>query len=228
MIKKYIVGLLVIVTCITSISCGKKDNQNDNKDWIIDNMENEVMLDDDVRNTFDIAVKEYKEIELKPVALLAQQVVSGTNYMFLSVGKLEEMPVYKVLVVYKNLEGVISLTHVSDFDVKKYVNENNSLTIDNLIGGWQTNIPGKPFYINEKVQKYFDKATEKIVGVSYFPITILAHQDNSKTNYAVLCYGRIQNQNQTEGIYVLTLHIDENDKSEITSIAAVDLKQFNN
>ena len=226
MTKRKIVGVFVIVIFLTTIACGKKVSKNENNDWIIDNTENEAMLDDDVKNTFDIAVKEYKELELKPVALLAKQVVSGTNYMFLAIGNSEETPVYKVLVIYKNLEGDITLTHISEFNIKKYVNENNSLTVDNLIGGWKTNIPGKPFYIDEKVQNYFDRAIEKINGVSYFPITILAHQENYKINYAVLCYGRIQNQ--SEGIYVLTLHVDENDEPDIVSIAAVDLKDYNN
>ena len=81
--------------------------------------------------------------------------------------------------------------------------------------------------LDEEVQNYFDKATETLTGGAYYPIAVLAHQEKSGTNYAVLCYGEGSYKGSTAGIYLLTLYVDKTDKPEIVSIAAVDLKDYN-
>ena len=77
------------------------------------------------------------------------------------------------------------------------------------------------------MQTIFDNVVKKIVGVSDYPITVLAHQEKSGTNYAVLCYGRISNQNDTQGVYVLTINVDEHNIQEIVSIANINLADYN-
>ena len=219
--KKKILGcFLVIILCFCLVGCGKK--KNNTEEWIINMEKPAIILEDDLVNTFNKAMKNYQGTKLELVALLGQQVVAGTNYMFLC----QSEDSYKVVIVYKDLEGKASVLSVTDFDVKKYVNENKSLDAEMLAGGWYTTIPGKPIVLEEKVQNYFDKAIEKIVGVSYFPITVLAHQNKVGTNYAVLCYGRLSDHNATEGIFVLTLYVDETNKPEIVAISSVDLKEF--
>jgi hypothetical protein len=185
------------------------------------------MFEEDVQNAFYIASKETKEYALTPVALLGQQVVAGTNYMFLCQAEKDGVKDFKAVIVYVNLEGKPLITNVVDFDVTKYMNKDISLNAETLSGGWQTSIPGKPFVIDEKVQAYYDEAIQKVIGVSYFPIKVLAHQEKDGDTYVILSYGRMADQNATEGVYVLTLFVDENDKPEIKSIAAVDLKEFN-
>ena len=77
----------------------------------------------------------------------------------------------------KDLEGKTQVTKVSDFDVTKYVNEDKQMTVETLSGGWTTNIPGKPMMLGDEVGEAFDEATGKIVGVTYYPIRVLAKQE---------------------------------------------------
>ena len=77
--------------------------------------------------------------------------------------------------------------------------------------------------LSEQLQNYFDTVTEGLVGVSYYPVRVLATNTDS---YAILCYGRVSDANATEGVYIMTLKV-ENDKPELVSIAAIDLKEFN-
>ena len=222
--KKYLLGVLIIAVCFVLVGCGsKKENDDDKKnDWVIDMTSNQEMLDEDILNIFMNANANY-EGNLDYVALLGKQVVAGTNYMFLC----KESGKYKVAVIYNNLENVSQITQVNDFDPLKYVNERFELNEENLAGGWYTERPGKPMMLDEKVQTAFDQATEYLTGASYYPIATLAHQEKSGTNYAVLCYGEGSYQGSKEGIYLLTLYVDETNKPEIVSIAAVDLKDYN-
>lgn len=200
------------------VGCGNKV-----KDWFIDMTGNKQDLEDNVKEIFDNAKSDYSG-ELDYVALLAKQVVAGTNYMFLC--KSEDN--YKVVIVYNNLENVSQITHVSDFDPTKYVNEEYELDNEKLVGGWYVEIPDKPMSLSKDIQEYFDKATETMTGATYYPIAVVTHQDKSGTNYGILCYGEGSYKGSEAGIFMVTLYVDETDKPEIVSIAAVDLKEFNN
>ena len=80
--------------------------------------------------------------------------------------------------------------------------------------------------LEDEVRDAFDEATTKIVGVTYYPIKVLATQEKDGTNYGILCYGKMSDQNGTTGVYLLTLYVTGNTK-EIVSIASVDLKDYN-
>lgn len=233
--KKVIsISLLAIMLCLFLTGCTQNvknetiTNTNEDvvaeeKEWTLTYRESNVMFSDDVQKAFDDANKDYQAEDFKIVGLLGKQVVAGTNYMFLC--KAEDA--YKVVIVYKDLSGKSQITNVNTFDVKKYVNKNAELNTEVLTGGWQTEIPGKPIMLEEDVQSAFDQATEKMTGTTYFPISTLAKQEENGTNYAVLCYGRLSDANATEGVFVLTLNVDETNKSEIVAISAVDLKEYN-
>ena len=230
--KKVIsISLLVIMLCLVLTGCTKPTkvdvtaSDEPESEWVLTFRENSIMLEDEIEKAFDNANEDYKEMELTRIALLAEQVVAGKNYMFLC----KTNDAYKIAIVYRDLSGKSQITYVNDFDVKKYVNENSELNTEALTGGWETDIPGKPIMLDEDVQSAFDKASEKMVGATYYPIETIAKQEKPSdgTNYAVLCYGRLSNQNETTGVFVLTLHVNEANESEITSISAVDLKEFN-
>ena len=219
--KTIFIKVLMIILCLVLVGCEKKEDEEKTVDnsWEFKASGAESMFDENLEKAFE----DYTSEKLKPIAILGKQIVAGTNYMFLC----EAEKTYKVAVVYKDLEGKAQVTQVNKFDVKKYVNEDFGLEAEMLSGGWSTEVPGKPIMLEEKIQEAFDKATERLMGVSYYPIAVLAEQEKSGTNYAVMCYGRLSDQNATTGVFVLTLYIDKTDKPEVVSIAAVDLKDYN-
>ena len=215
--KKLLIGLLTIVLCVTLVGCTKEENEGK---WVMNKEEVNVTFSEEVQKILDNVLPSYRSAELKPVALLGRQVVAGTNYMFLCKTEVDGETIYKMIVVYNDLEGYSTITYNNDFDVTKYAGKEISLEAEELVGGWEATID-ETSYLEEKVQTTFNEATSKIIGVTYYPITVLATSNN---NYAILCFGKMADQNGTVGVYVVTLNAD---KSEISSIAAVDLKEYN-
>ena len=163
--------------------------------------------------------KDANNSNLDYVALLAKQVVAGTNYMFLC----NDDTSYKIVVVYNNLDGVSQITSINDFDPTKYVNKNYELDNEELSGGWYVEIPKEKNTIPVEIQNYFDKATETLTGAAYYPIAVVATQNKS---YAVLCYGEGSYTGSNTGIFMITLDAKNNPK--IVSISAIDLSEYNN
>ena len=214
--KKKCLVIILIVVCLVFVGCKKEENQME--EWKIVLSDDNDFLDEDVKDT----IRNYNK-ELKPVALLGEQVVAGKNYMYLVC----DSNSYKIVVIYKDLDGKMQVTKITDFDVTNYVNENKSANNETVVGGWITSIPGKPMMLKEDIQVAFEEANKKIVGVTYYPIRVLASKEKDGTTYAILCYGRMSDANSTTGIYVQTLYMDGNTE-EVVSISSVDLRKYNN
>lgn len=234
--KKLLVFLLAITTCIVITGCIKdKPEQKKKKEPAVGSWQtvfnnNDIYIDEEAKTVFENAKKDYTTMELEVIELLAKQVVSGQNYMFLAKGYTkgeEDKATYKIVVVYKNLENKSTITKVSNFDYTKYVNENIKNPNETLDGGWSVESPGKPIMLDEQLQAAFDNATNKLTGVNYSPITLLGTQLVSGTNYAILCYGKSTDENAKEAIYLLTLYEDLNGTQEIVSQAYIDLADYN-
>lgn len=236
--KKLLIFTFVLAVALFVTGCGKeKEKENSEKGakmvggWETVLTNKQVGLDEETLKLFNSAKEGYVGLNLEPVAILGKQVVAGTNYMFLAKGTpVVQNPEtsYKVVIVYKDLQGKAEITKVSDFDFTKYTNENIDNNNQQLSGGWNTEAPGKLNMLDdEDVQYAFDKATETLTGMTYNPIAIVGKQIVSGTNYAVLCYGRASTNGTVEGIYLLTLYKDLNNNQEITSNAYIDLAEFN-
>lgn len=118
-----------------------------------------------------------------PVALLATQVVAGTNYRILFctaavVPEAEET--YAIGTIYEDLEGNATLEDVQATQVKTNLNE--------LPGGWTA---PESITLPEEARKAFDTVMEDLVGVDYQPLALLATQVAAGTNYAILCQATV-------------------------------------
>ena len=233
--KKLLVVLLILLCCFL-VGCTKKETKKEIKEekkveekkqekkeeWSLDVENSQQMLNDDIIKVFNES-----EEKLEPIALLGEQVVSGTNYMFFTKKEEEGKKEYKIAIIYKNLQGEIKITSIKDFNVEKYANKDIELDTEETTGGWITNIPGKPIMLDQKTQNYFDKATSELTDMNYFPISVLAKQEKTSTNYAILCFGNSFNKNQITEIFILTINVDEEDTAKIISSKAVNLNDFN-
>lgn len=222
--RKILISCLILLMLVVT-GCGKKEE--DWKPlvagWETDLTDKQVSVDEDIKKVFDKAVKSYEDDELEMVALLGKQVVAGTNYMFLC----KNENVYKIVIIYNDLENKSTVTSVKDFNYSKYTNEDISYKNEDIVGGWYTDIPDKETKLDDKVQAIYDKAITKIQGAQYYPIAVLGHQIVSGTNYAVLAYGKMNTAEKNSGIYLLTLYEDLNGTDEIVSSAYIDLGEFN-
>ena len=210
--------LIILIGCLFLTGCNKKGEEMVGS-WEDNLNSKQSYINEDALKSYKQATKDYKDKNLEVVALLAEQVVAGTNYMFLC-----KSDNYKIVIIYKNLDGKSTITSVNDFDYTQYVNEEITNKNEILVGGWNTEVPKEGIKLENKVQKAFEKATERIKDITYIPIANLGTQLVAGTNYAILCYGT---SNGSNGIYLLTLYKDLNNTDEIVSSAYIDLAEFN-
>ena len=202
--KRIILSLLIFTFGMLLVGCNPN---NEDIKWEIDNI-NKIDIPDNALEVFNRA---NTNNTYEVIALLGKQVVAGTNYMYLC----KDGNDYKVVIVYNNLDNQSTITTATDFDVTRYINQSTKNTNTNLAGGWYVEAINTNNVLDTKVKELFDNATQSINDITYTPIGVLAHQNNS---YAILCYGE---HNNNTGIYVLTI----NDK-ELTS-AYVNLGDYN-
>ena len=233
--KKYFIGLLVFVLCITLVGCGKKENKDETEDnlvggWKIKLTDKQVGMSEEVLDLFKEAAQDYSDLKLDPVVLLGEQVVAGRNYMYLAKGYKDDSAnaKYKVVIIYKDLQNKVSITSVKDFVITDYAGVESPKKYAEAVGAWNVNGTGKALVLEEeKVQTAFEKATAKIDTMVFNPICVLAEQVVSGTNYAVLTYAKGTNEDVDTSIYVATLYEDLQGNAEITYLAYLNLADFN-
>lgn len=153
----------------------------------------------DAKAVFDEAFAGFCGSDVKPFALLATQVVNGTDYIFAcEVTSVTKEPVTSVAIVTVNgisktakFEDLIkgtstakALGYAFTWLKNKGLLEGNAASIAaNLSGGWKVNVvlDGMP----QKVATAFGKL-EDLVGATYTPIAYLGEQVVNGTNHAVL------------------------------------------
>ena len=222
--KKKVFLVLLVFICLLTVGCTKKEKESNKVGGFeVDLTTKQAHIEEYELNIFKEATKKDKYKDLEVVALLAEQVVAGKNYIFLCKDNKE----YKIVTVYKDLEEKVKVTSVKDFDPTKYANEKFEYNKNNLDGGIQVIIPPKGVELDEKVNTIFTTAMEKEKSGEYKPIGVVGHQVVSGTNYLVLCYGSINIEEANSGIYMITLYEDLKGTSEVVSIAYIDLSSFN-
>ncbi len=219
--KKIIIA--IIITLLVLVGCSKKEENKSNIPWETDLTNKQSYVSEDALKVFNEATKDYEDKNLEVIALLGEQVVAGTNYMYLC-----KSDTYKIVIIYKNLDNKLSITSVNNLDYTQFVNKEIANENENLTGGWNTQMPEEGTKLSSKVQKIFNKATKELDGATYLPIATLGHQDSDGTNYAVLCYGKMITAEDNSGIYLLTLNENEKGTDKLVSIAYIDLGTFNN
>lgn len=137
--KKRSITALILIGCMAFAfgACGSKNTQEESAaaseakpegsaslgGWQIFEDEKEA-VPADAKEAFDSAIQGYTGMNLEPKALLATQVVSGTNYAFLCLGeRVVQNPVkgWYVVVVYKDLQGKAKISSVEDFDLTAHI-----------------------------------------------------------------------------------------------------------
>lgn len=229
--------LLVIITIIALLTItGCKNKKEDNKEqkvggWELVLTDKQVNITDEELNIFNNASKKYNDLKLEPVALLAEQVVAGKNYMFFAKAKNEykNETTYKMVVVYNDLKNNSSIKSVEDFDISKYAGEESPKKYSTSVGTWTINGTGKALMLDdEKVQYAFDNASSNMDSMLFNPICLIGKQIVSGTNYAILTYGKGANGEDDESVYVATIYENLDGESEMTYLYYINPIDFSN
>ena len=111
--KDFLIILFVMVICLSLVGCKKKENERGGEkvnSWVLNLKERENTIEKGNLKIFNAATQNYTNMKLTPVAILGEQVVAGTNYMFLA----STDSGFKMVVVYHDLEDKSTITQVND------------------------------------------------------------------------------------------------------------------
>ena len=223
--KKNIVLVFILgILCILAVGCGKKES---NKKWETNLEVKQLSMSNEATGAFNKATKN-SDKKYEAVALLATQVVSGTNYMFLAI---EDNSNYKILVIYNDLSNKASIIYNNSFDYTKYTSKNIEFKKEEIVGGWSVfNSPllfsTLKIYFDSNIPKGFADAVNSLENVDYYPIAVMGQLDEDGKKYAILCFGSNKETGNDKEVFLVTYHEKSEDKHEIISSAYVDLKDF--
>ena len=151
-----------------------------------------------------------------PVALLATQVVSGTNYVFLCKSTIEghkASQTMKFTYIYVDLQGNASFK--GDKNLVLPGAEDKQMP-----GGWTAATDTK---VTEDVNKIVTNATEKLVGAKLEPIAYLGSQVVAGKNHMILCKSTPVALNGSASYVIITVYQDLQGNCKITETKDIDI-----
>ena len=176
-------------------------------------------MSEEATAAFEKAMEGFVGVNYEPVACLAQQLVSGTNYAILCKAQVvypDAQPYYAIVYIYESLEGnaqilkIVSLTRNGEVD-------DNAGAAGQLMGGWSA------AEVQEPGLEAFEKAVQNLLGVNYTPVYVLSSQVVSGTNYCVLARAETVAPG-AEAYYTLaTVYQDLSGNVEITEFRNLDI-----
>lgn len=216
--KKLLALLLILCMLISSLPVFASTVG----DWRTSKPTSVITAKDDV---FKKATKELDGVSYKPVALLAKQVVSGTNYIYLCYGTTiskKSVSSWYILSAYKNLNNKVRLNSIEKINIKDIKTSVKPRT-ETLAGGYVIlPVRKKPSTLPANARKAFNKATKSYSEYNLSPIALLGTQLVAGTNYRILCYGK----GKVSDLFVVDIYQKPSGKSTITSCKAFDLEAY--
>ncbi|MCR5450901.1 MAG: lipocalin family protein [Solobacterium sp.] len=194
--------------------------------WTVNTDFNTLMTDDDLTR-IETVLAEFVGTGFTPAQVIATQVVNGTNYAYLALGETvtaDPVSSYYVLVVNETPSKEVSLINIKKIDLADIRTKDSNET---LLGGWQATGTGKPGMLpGQEAQESFDKACESLEdGLMLNPVVLLGTQVAAGTNYAALCRGRRDGEDDYT-LYVTKWFSSVDGTSEITSNELFDLEYY--
>lgn len=96
---------------------------------------------------------------------------------------------------------------------------------EQLLGGWTMNADATAA-LTEEQREVFDKASAGYVGAGFEPVTVLATQLVSGTNYAFLCKETTVTATPTSHWAIVVVYSDLDGNASITNVTQLDLLEY--
>jgi len=178
------------------------------------------------KKIFKKSVKGLTGVTYKPVALLAQQVVAGTNYVFLCQGTTTTAKPSKgwyILTVSKDLKNKVSLRSAKKIKIASVKTAKNPRT-KTVSGGLTIKaVKNKSAALPKAARKPFKKALKNYTGYELRPIALLGKQVVAGTNFKILCYGK---NYASKDLFVVIVNKDVSGKCRIKSCKPLKLEGY--
>ncbi len=173
----------------------------------------------------DAAVKpdliEAENPSLKPVTVLASQVVSGVNYAVLCFD--ESAETWNVAVLYVDAAGKSSLTSTKEITMPEVAVSDSGIP-EGLAGGWSVSeSASNAVTLPEDVFRAYQSAAEAYEDAVLYPIAMFASQPVSGTNCLILARGSGKDGTQ---LYVTNLWIHADGTAELSDVKYFDLLKY--
>ena len=163
---------------------------------------------------------------LTPVAVIATQLVSGTNYAYL----VQSTPVvpnatphWTIAVVYRDLEDNVSATSMRDIDLANVV---VGVQEPGLMGSWEVAEAPKAPFIDGDAKAAFDLVAGEAEDIVFEPVALLGSQVAEGTNYKVLAVGTSLGDAPSRGLWILTVNANPYGGAGITGFERPDLVYY--
>ncbi len=219
-----------LVLTISLLACSREDKaqadasadapaeQQEEKEWAVQT-ESVPSLTDAQAEVFSKATG-FDDGVYNPVCVVATQVVSGTNHAFLCTGGGADGVVdgWYFVVIYEDLNGGASVSHIEKIDPNNLETINNSES-GNFVGGWRVD-PGATTIVPEQALEAFKKALSSQNERDLTPIATLATKDGLSQHYAVLCS---QNDNS---LIVVDVLLREDGSAVFSSFSRLSLYSY--
>ena len=239
--KKTIAILLAALLVFTMAACGKELKQelggtaegggNMVGAWEVTE---DGTLTEEAKAALEKALVGFAGAGYEPIALLATQLVSGTNYCILCKGTLttqDALQFCALVYVYEDLEGNAKIIDIADIDIAAtsdaesavigtefYTSQNST-----FVGAWAV-MPETA--VTEELKAVFDKAMEGFTGVGYEPAACLASQVVAGRNYCFLAKATQVTSDAAQYWTLVYIYNDLDGGAQIMNIVPVDITGF--
>ncbi len=182
--------------------------------------DNNSKLTDEEQTIFDDALSEMQGLDYQGLAVIATQVVSGTNRAYLACGGAKgEEKGYAIIVVYSDLQGnnimnSEAIIDPTDLHIKDASGEN-------LLGGWKGIGTGKAWMLpSETAQESFEKLFTTDDDTMRNPIALLDTQVVAGANYLAMSIDKQGN------VYLSKWYRDLDGNAQILEDGVLDMDYY--
>lgn len=170
-------------------------------------------LSEEEQKVFDKVVA-LTGLDYEPAAVLATQVVAGTNYAFLCREREGE---WIIVTIYSSLSGEAQILNAHELSLDHLLTTDKALPAG-LAGGWSLWEADEGAALPEEAQAAFSEAV-KAAGESLSPIALLATQVVSGMNYQVLAQG-------DGALYIVEVYQPLTGEASLTGTLMLDLLSY--
>lgn len=181
---------------------------------------NNSKLTDEEQTIFDDALSKEAGLDYEGIAVIATQVVSGTNRAYLAYGgETGGAKDYAVIVVYSDLQGNNEMKSLAAIDpTDLHIKDASG---EKLLGGWEGATTGKAWMLpSEEAQSSFDKLFSTDPENMRNPIALLDTQVVAGVNYLVISMDKEGN------IYLSKWYRDLDGNAQIMEDGVIDLEYY--
>lgn len=186
-----------------------KSTESANKNGWVVGPATDALVNEEQNSVFQDSINNFEELDMKPIAVLGEQVVAGTNYAYLCYDKTRtEFPTvsWDVAVVYKDLYNKSKLTSIIEINLSN-INTTNSEQ-EAMTGAWQTVEITEGTKLDDTLKNGLDSVLKK----EYVPIAVLGTNHEDGTTYSVLVQEK--NDGKPEN-YLVELRVNSNGEAEL-------------